>query len=604
MSNDQELLRIGVLHYHFMRAGVRTVMINSMKALIKHGPYRCLEIDLISSDAEGSMGGEVSEELTVFGREIAGAAISIRGLGLPELGYNSKSAVNRGQFFAEAQLLTEKLLLGMDLNRSSEQNPYILHVHNGNLGKNPRVTLALKMLADRLEKDNLPGWIIYQMHDFAEDNRPACWEALCKCSGVNDKALAVEMMYPGSSRIQWVTINSKDREKLVSTGLDPERIEVLPNSIDIDRLSEPALAEMSFEELMQLGLKSMDFAGDLKSRIAEFATRNGYRFEPVRKILVSPVKAIRRKNIFESILLLMALNARQDDYQLLVTQAPNSELDLEYYQVLEEFVKNYRLPVLMGFGGELLKGGHSRVIADGQVECYSLIDLIQLSEAVVTTSIQEGFGYAFHESWLMGRAVVGRNILSVTQDFVGQGLKLSHLYDHLLFPKSWLGNRWDNLVKIYYEKIEKLHQSAGFEIEDGKELENRINRQKTYKRHNPNGGVEEYLDWADLGIEMQLTVLKELAEEPDLLTDLIWTNESLEGLSDWFISGKSDRIEANREMVSSKYNLVATADRLSRLIERGRKAEIDAVSEQSVRLFSNEEIFSQSLEVKNIRLLI
>jgi len=348
----------------------------------------------------------------------------------------------------------------------------------------------------------------------------------------------------------------------------------------------------------------MDFAVDLKRRIEEFATKNGYRFEPARKILVAPVKVIRRKNITESILLLMALNAKQDEYQLLVTQAPNSELDLEYYQVLEEFVKNNRLPVLMGFGGELLKGGHSRIIAGGQVAYYSLIDLIQLSEAVVTTSIQEGFGYAFHESWLMGRAVVGRNIISVTRDFVGQGLQLSHLYDHQLFPKSWLGGRWDELLNCYYEKIVRLHQAVGFEIERKEELKNRINRQKTYNRHNPKGGHEEYLDWADLAVKMQLTVLKELVSEPEMLEELIWTNETVESLSDWYISGKSATIKVNKEVIASKYNLAATADRLSRLIDRGQKAKNDAVTDQPVRTFSNDKIFSQSLEVKNIRLLI
>lgn len=604
MSYDQVLLRIGVLHYHFMRAGVRIVMINSLKALIKHGPYRQLEIDLISSDAETFLGGEMSDELTDFARETKAAEISIRRLELPGLGYNSEPAGRREKLFSEAQILMDKLLMRLDLGRSQDKNPYILHVHNGNLGKNPRVTLALKLLADRLEKEDLPVRIIYQMHDFAEDNRPACWNALCNCSGVNDRALAVEMMYPDSSRIQWVTINSKDREKLISTGLKPGRMEVLPNSIDIDSLSEPALADMSENQLQRLGLKPMDFAGDLKSRLAEFAWKNRGRFEPARKILVAPVKAIRRKNIAESILLLLALNAKHDEYQLLVTQAPNSELDLEYYQVLEEFVKTHRLPVLMGFGGELLKGGHSRIIADGQVESYSLIDLIQLSAAVVTTSIQEGFGYAFHESWLMDRAVVGRNISSVTQDFVGQGLQLSHLYDHLLFPKSWLGDRWEDLLDAYYEKIVKLHLAVGFEIERGAELKNRINRQKTYNRHNPQGGRKEYLDWADLTIEMQLTVLKELVESPDLLAELIWTNDRQERLSDWFISGESVMIGVNKGMVASKYNLSAAADRLSRLISRGRTAKTEAVTDQSVRRFTNDQIFLQSLEVENIRLLI
>ncbi len=443
------ILRIGVLHYHFLRAGVRTVMVNSLKALIGYGPYQHLEIDLISSDAEKPPGREVANELQRYANETDGAEVLIRLIELSELAYNDRPADSREQLFTEAGPLTDKLLGMLELDRSSLENPYVLHVHNANLGKNPRLTLGLKLLIDRIERRNLPARILYQMHDFAEDHRPDCWAALRDCSGRSDRQLAVEMMYPMSSHLQWICINSTDKEKLLTVGIDADMVDVLPNSVDVETLTAPALAEMTPAQLHQLDLEPADFVADLKNRIAAFAENNGFRFEPNRKILAAPIKLIRRKNVAESLLLLMALNAEDDSYQLLITLRPASQADVVDAQALEQFVKRHHLPVVMGFGHELLGVGHHRVIEAGRVRSYSLVDLVHISEAVVTTSVQEGFGYVFHEPWLMNKAVVGRNISTVTGDFAAQGMKLTHLYDHLLIPKELVGEKWREICRAY-----------------------------------------------------------------------------------------------------------------------------------------------------------
>jgi len=44
-------LRLGVLHYHWRRCGVTTVVNNAVRAVIAHVPCTELEIDLISCDA-------------------------------------------------------------------------------------------------------------------------------------------------------------------------------------------------------------------------------------------------------------------------------------------------------------------------------------------------------------------------------------------------------------------------------------------------------------------------------------------------------------------------------------------------------------------------
>jgi hypothetical protein len=109
--------------------------------------------------------------------------------------------------------------------------------------------------------------------------------------------------------------------------------------------------------------------------------------------------------------------------------------------------------VVIGFGRKLLESGDQRTIKNNKIVSYSLVDLLAISEAVMTTSIQEGFGYVFHEPWLAGKLVFGRNIAAVTCDFVAEGLNLDHLYDHLLIPMEWLDQQGDLMCRAYCRKV-------------------------------------------------------------------------------------------------------------------------------------------------------
>jgi len=248
-------LRLGVLHYHWLRCGVTTVVNSALRAVIGYAPCDELEIDVISSDAEQGHVAAMIADLERWAERTRGGRCSIRAVQIDGLAYDGTPAVSRGELFEQAGGLSELLFDRLELERSTVDSPYVLHVHNANLGKNPRLTLAVKLLADRLEEDELPGWILYQMHDFAEDNRPDCWAALGNCSGSRDWQLAVEMMYPASSRVQWATINSADRERLVSIPVPGDRVTVLPNAVDVDTFEAPALWEMSAGQLRELSLR-------------------------------------------------------------------------------------------------------------------------------------------------------------------------------------------------------------------------------------------------------------------------------------------------------------------------------------------------------------
>jgi hypothetical protein len=598
---DSNTLRIGELHYHFRRCGVRTVIENLLRGLIAYGPFEDIDFDLISSDAQQAPGLELVNALHAFAIQ-QHKEVPIHPIELPELDYQMEPAANREQLFAEASELSQQILSSLQLEQQDKNNPYVLQVHNANLGKNPRLTLALKLLADRLEQEDLPAWILYQMHDFAEDHRPTNWAALCNCSGEYDRQLAVEMMYPTSSRVLWACINSTDREKLISIGLNPEVVSLLPNSVDVATFSSPALMSMTDAELEELHITRQDFASDLKERIGMFARNKGFTFDSQRKILLAPIKTLRRKNVIESVLLLSALNLQEDRYQLLVTLPGASTVDVEYCQAIEEFVKRNQLPVVIGFGEELLAGGNQRVIESGEILRYGLIDLLYISEAVVTTSIQEGFGYVFHEPWLAGKAVLGRNIPNVTRDFCAAGMQLNHLYDHLLIPWSLISDIWPEVVEAYQRKVIELRKSAALTMVSNETLTNQINRDKTYKLYNRTDAEEKYIDWADLPWRMQLLVLQEFIANARSFQEILWVNDQLEPLRDWYPSDISDIIIQNQRIVQNHYGLAKVIETYSGLMAEGKKR-VGSKRENRHSRLSNDGVFALSLEPKHLRLL-
>ena len=79
-------------------------------------------------------------------------------------------------------------------------------------------------------------------------------------------------------------------------------------------------------------------------------------------------------------------------------------------------------PAVVGFGHELVGTR------------FSFDDLLFASDVVVTTSLLEGFGFAFLEGANRGKPLMGRNLADVTSDFIEAGFPGMSLYDRLLVP--------------------------------------------------------------------------------------------------------------------------------------------------------------------------
>jgi glycosyltransferase involved in cell wall biosynthesis len=255
----------------------------------------------------------------------------------------------------------------------------ILHTHNVGLGKNPALTYAVKRLAE-----TSPVKILNQVHDFPEENRPAQLRAL------RQHADWRAMCYYDLPNVRWATLTSTDAEKLAERGIPPGKIHVLPNPVDDEFFTRPCRV-------------------DARPVIAAYAREHGYRFDPRQPFLLSPMKVMERKNNAEAV----ALVAQMPGWQLVISLDAGSARDKAYSDRLKRRIRRERLPVVIGVGATF----------------ENPLPLFHATDAILTTSTQEGFGYAFLEGWLCSKPVVGRNIPEVTRDFVAAGMDLRHLYD-------------------------------------------------------------------------------------------------------------------------------------------------------------------------------
>jgi glycosyltransferase involved in cell wall biosynthesis len=249
----------------------------------------------------------------------------------------------------------------------------LLHVHNPTLAKNRHLLAVLKILQNKGLK------LFLQIHDFAEDGRPSLFYA--------------DEYVPDC---HYGVINSRDHALLMAAGLNPRGLHSVPNPIiptDIETIEKESSPYVLY-----------------------------------------PVRALRRKNIGEAVLLSRYFKSGEI---LAVTLPPNSPSDMRVYDDWKTFVAGNNLPV---------------IFEAGLTEDFE--SLVASSRSMITTSITEGFGLAFLEPWTFGKLLWGRRLSPICRDFEKNGVKLGHLYDRLAVPTAWIDKpvfhaKWkSSLLKI------------------------------------------------------------------------------------------------------------------------------------------------------------
>lgn len=374
----------------------------------------------------------------------------------------------------------------------------ILHVHNPTLAKNKSFLKILKLL----KKNNIR--LFLQIHDFAEDGRPLLY-------------------FPDEyvSDCHYGVINSRDYQVLLDAGLQKEGLHIIPNTIT-----------------------PFDFK---------------YEDTTIEKRVLYPIRALRRKNIGEAILLSLFFKNKET---LAITLPPNSAPDIKKYRAWKEFVKEKNLKV---------------VFDEGLTNEFKA--LVLASDFLITTSISEGFGFSFLEPWTAKKLLWGRKLTPICRDFEKNGINLDHLYTHLLVPVEWIDKT------IFYKKWKSCI------IKSCERFNVHLDQEKIYNAFEKmiqNGTI----DFGLLDESFQKQIINRLLSNKKNTNRLVRLNPFLAHPGD--IADRENLIQNNRHAVLNHYNKARYRETLSATYARVLKNTVRQRIDKSflVKAFLNPETFS------------
>jgi hypothetical protein len=377
----------------------------------------------------------------------------------------------------------------------------VLHVHNPTLAKNRQYLKILRALQKNGAK------LLLQIHDFAEDGRPRAY--------FNEE-------YPADCH--YCVINGRDYDILLNAGLKTNGLHLLANTVDHHRLAPPPV-------------------------------------EPREPMTLYPVRAIRRKNIGEAILLSLFF---KDEGSLSITLPPNSAADIKSYNNWKAFVKDRNLKVAFERG----------LSHDFETNVMS-------ADAMITTSITEGFGFSYLEPWLFGKLLWGRKLPDICRDFENKGIQLQHLYTQLLVPVDWI--RLHQFRANWINCVQQACRLFNYRIDN-------TLIQQAFDSCTQNGNI----DFGLLDEGSQKKVLGDLVGGRKTSDRLMQLNPFLTNPGD--VSDKNSLIRHNRDAIERSYNQKQYGRNLGEIYDRVANMEV----KQSI---DKKALISAFLDLKKFSLL-
>jgi hypothetical protein len=469
-----------------------------MKLAIGHyhlnrgGVTRVIENQLLALDSALDDHGP-HEALILYGGRCEGwpsdladrlQRIRLRQQPLPELDYDSEQASLTGGL---ATRLVETLQ-GAGFSPSET----IVHIHNHSIGKNAALPGAVWNLAQR-------GYgLLLQVHDFAEDQRPGNFRLLADAG--TSLADWHGRLYPQTPNVHFAVLNGRDRGALHSVGIPPEQLHFLPNPV------------FPFETLPDRGATR----AKLNDR---FAVPRDARF------LLYPVRGIRRKNLGEA--LLHSLLAPNGTYVGL-TLRPLNPAEQTHYDEWKAAAQRWQLPFRFEVGAP---GG------------LSFAENLAAADAILTTSVAEGFGMVYLESWLADRPLAGRDLPEITRDFTEAGVDLSRLSSRLEVPADWI-----DLSRLRKTLLDAFRATiAAYERPESPELPAQIDARL----------AGDTLDFGDLDESFQAAVIDRVASEPSARQELLTLNGWIAEVDD------GELVRSNADVVRREFSLRPSGSRLA-----------------------------------------
>lgn len=360
-------MRVATVHYHLKPGGVTRVVENAFASLEGQGIHLA----------------------AVAGEPYSGDAL-INSVVAPGLGYT------------QANEKPDPSALWFTIKKAARDalggEPDVWHIHNHSLGKNTAMAQVVQKLASETP-------VLLQIHDFAEDGRPANYAAL------SGQMPNLDALYPQGSQVHYGLLNSRDLSILSECGFSSQSLHLLPNPVSVPNLPKERAV---IDELQE------------------------------RPLILYPTRAIRRKNLGE---LLLWSAIQEGEAIFATTLSPANPTARPIHDRWMAFAEEQGLPVRFALG---------------EHEELSFAELMTAADAIISTSVAEGFGLAFLEPFLFNRPLLGRNLTDITRDFTNTGVNLGALYDRLMVPLDWVGER--EVRSTLSAALEKYYEAYGREL--------------------------------------------------------------------------------------------------------------------------------------------
>ncbi len=490
-------MKLAFLHYHLNRGGVTRVIEGHLRAL-----QRAREKGFLAVSPGSRLpvlvlyGGRAEGWPWALGDSLPALAIHYKALSC--LDYDSEQGTPPTPDLVTA-VIEEALQEAGFLPQET-----ILHVHNHSVGKNAALPEALFRLAAR-------GWrILLQIHDFVEDFRPANFRHLA--TGMlrwgNNPRTWQGRLYPQAAHVHYAVLTHAAAAVLARSGVPTERIHYLPNPIAmVAHLPSRAKARKKVQNCLGL------------------ASDNSYWLYPVR--------AIRRKNIGEAVLLAALGGSKVRIGISLPATSPTETPAYHFWRRLAQ---------------DLCKNVYFELALQTQADFATHL---AAADRVLTTSLAEGFGLSFLEPWVCDRELVGRDLPEVVDDFRNLGVKFERLYRQLVIPasvvdiaclRSYLRNCYREVLECYG-----------------------VDAPETWWEQLDEKVAGKTLDFGDLDELDQARIINRVVDDKSFQDQILEENPLIK---EWLTTDSDPRmIAANKERVLDNFGLESIGRRLVGIYE-------------------------------------
>jgi hypothetical protein len=526
-------VHIVVFHYHLLPGGVTGVITEMRRSLLAYAPS-VDHVTLVCGSEENvrptpgtievvpEIGYHSRQQLALYDPEPAPASVG-------PVGRVEADQVARG-----ARELSNRIVEIL-LERYGGEDT-VWWIHNPHLGKNPAFTHAIYRIAGEHPEQR----IVLHIHDFPESGRYSNLRAL--------HIAGVEELYPQHAHVAYAVINSRDERYLENAGV--RSVSYLPNPVTI---SADQRADIDRARVR----------GQLAS---QFGTEFPF-FDPDAPLLLYPVRTIRRKNILEAALLAVLMS---DPVNLVVTLPGVSRAEKPYSDLVEHAYREGLIRGLWGIGSSL------------QDASVSFEALQSSADAIMSSSVQEGFGFQYIAPLLLGVPLVARRLDIMDDIDELYSRSPHHFYDQVWVPAVTpsLSGPQSLLRFRYSERIDRLR--AHLPETDTAKLTEEVERLI--------GG--DALEFSFLPPQMQLAVLSDAVHHQAYRDEIRELNARLVERCEATISSTASPLH---QTVEDAFGLRRFADRAERILaalgsdeeESTRKPGPGEVERSLIRVFAH-----------------